>query len=758
MSRIRSGFRQVWPGLSIVALFGLLTIAFFWRIFFFSGIYFPAGGDFVSFNFPQNVFAAHSLQNGEIPLWNPFIMTGQPFAADPNIGFFYPLKLLLMLAVPGFTYQEMEYLLILHYFLSGLFTYALARDLGMTRSGGVVAGLGFMFSGFMIAQVEHPNIIITVTWLPLVFCFFRRAVLRGGAVDALCSGLFLAISIFGGHQQFSVLMVIWMLLWLAGYWLAVNRGAFWRGVRVLTLVFAVALAAAAVQILPALELIGQSLRGQLGADEATAINLPPLGWITLVLPHFFGPNGIQAESLWSGYGNWSEVYGYVGVMTIFLAAFGLALRGRGPEVLGRYEAWFLVGTALLGLLLAAGNATPLYGWAYTIIPILRFLRVPARFVYWFDTSLPLLAGFGFDFFAIAPTVGSRWRQVVIVLIALVLGGVALLRAAVPMTAHRAGDLNVLLLLITGLFIALLLHARLSNHLGLSVAFVAVLLALDLFAAHSTYNLTTHNPLPNFHLPSNLDPQSVGYLYRIDATPDALSAREPLSGLVHSVPTAFGLPWNPFDLTSFRDLWGEIDQESPAYDFASVKYLIAPRGAALSSKWIPLPTADAELQLFENTRVWPRASIVFRSIVEPDRGRALDLIRNNAFDPHETVLLDSGVPISRPAANANVQIVSSTNNSLVLETAASQDGYLVLSDAYYPGWRVWVDDQEQELLRANYAFRAVSLTAGRHTIRFQFDPLSWRIGLAISAIAWGAVVLGAVFYAATRIRRNRPDLS
>ncbi len=754
MSRIPNGLKPVWPGLSIVILFGLLTVAFFGRVLFSSGIYFPPGGDFVSFNFPQNVFAAHSLQNGEIPLWNPYVMTGQPFAADPNIGFFYPLKLLLMLAVPGFTYQEMEYLLILHYFLSGLFTYALARDLGVTRSGGIVAGLGFMFSGFMVAQVEHPNIIITATWLPLVFLYFRRAILHGGAADALYSALFLAISIFGGHQQFSVLMVIWMLLWLAGYWLVVNRRTFWSDVRAITLVFAVALAAAAVQILPALELISQSLRGQLGAAEATAINLPPSGWIALILPHFFGSTGLQAESVWSGYGNWSEAFAYVGVITLFLAAIGLALRGRGLEVLGRYEAWFLAGTAVLGLLLAAGNATPLYGWAYTLIPVLRFLRVPARFVYWFDMSLPLLAGFGIDFFARAPVAGSRWRRVVIVFVALALAAVALGRAAVPMTAVRLGDLDVLLLLTGTLFIALLFHARLSNFRALLVALVVALLALDLFAAHSAYNLTTHDPLTNFRLPQTLDPQRVGNLYRIDLTPDALAAWEPLGGLVHSVPMASGLPWNPFDLTDYRDYWGEIDQESQAYDFLAVKYLIAPHGAALSSKWTPEP-ADAGLQVFENAQAQPRASVVFQSVVEPDRAQALNFTKSSAFDPHRIVVLDSGVPISRPGATANVRIVSSANNSMILEAALSEDGYLVLSDAYYPGWRVWVDEHEQVILRANYAFRAVSLQAGHHTVRFQFDPLSWRIGLTVSVVTWLALAVGAVLHAATRTRRKSP---
>ncbi len=754
LSTISNGSKRMISWLSIIALFGLFTVAFFWRILLSPDVYFPVGGDFIFQDFPRNVFAAHSLQSGEIPLWNPYTMTGQPFAIDPNVGFFYPLKLLLMLVVPGFTYREMELLLILHYLLSGLFTYALGRDLGMTKSGAVTAGLAFMFSGFMIGQMEHPYIVITAMWLPLVFLFLRRAILHGGTTDALLAGIFLAISIFGGHQQFSIMMVMWILLWLAGYWLVVNRSAFWRNVRSMALIFGSAFAASAVQILPAVEIIGQSIRGQVGAAEAAAINLPPIGWITLISPHFFGPTSMEAESVWNGYGNWNEAYGYVGVIALFLAIVGLALRGRNLPVLSRYEAWFLAGTVPLALLLAAGNDTPVYGWAFAAVPIFRFMRVPARYVYWLDTSLPLLAGFGIDFFSARGTARPSWHRAVIGSVALVFAAAVLVRATVPMTPARAGDLSLFLLLIGGLLSALVFHVRLRRSRTLLVALVIALLALDLFAAQSTYNLTMHDPLTTFRLPEGLDRQRVGDLYRIDATVEAQADLEPLVGQIHSIPMLSGLTWNPFDLTSVREYWGEDDRESPTYDFLAVKYLIAPRGAKLSPKWTPQPIADSRLQVFENTQAWPRASMVFQSIVEPDRQKALDLVRNDAFDPRKTVLLESGIPISRPGANGTVRIVTSTNNSLALQADTSQDGYLVLSDAYYPGWRVWVDEREQELLRANYAFRAVWLETGQHTVRFQFDPLSWRIGLVISAVTWCALGLGGAIYAVTRIRRKR----
>ncbi|MEK7785296.1 MAG: YfhO family protein, partial [Chloroflexota bacterium] len=64
----------------------------------------------------------------------------------------------------------------------------------------------------------------------------------------------------------------------------------------------------------------------------------------------------------------------------------------------------------------------------------------------------------------------------------------------------------------------------------------------------------------------------------------------------------------------------------------------------------------------------------------------------------------------------------------------QNGYVVLSDTYYPGWRVFVDGEPQPLLRANYLFRAVAVPAGQHEVVFEYAPLSATVGLAVSIVS------------------------
>ena len=162
---------RVSPTTKVTAFFAAVTLVFFAPVLFTNSFYLPNGTDFVNFNYPNDLFAARSLQAGDFPLWNPYVAAGQPYAADPNIGFFYPFRLLL--TATHFNYKMMVYLLIFHYFLAGIFTYALARELDASRPGSLVAGVGFMFSGFLIGQMDHINIVMSSIWLPLIFLLFR---------------------------------------------------------------------------------------------------------------------------------------------------------------------------------------------------------------------------------------------------------------------------------------------------------------------------------------------------------------------------------------------------------------------------------------------------------------------------------------------------------------------------------------------------------------------------------------------------------
>ena len=74
------------------------------------------------------------------------------------------------------------------------------------------------------------------------------------------------------------------------------------------------------------------------------------------------------------------------------------------------------------------------------------------------------------------------------------------------------------------------------------------------------------------------------------------------------------------------------------------------------------------------------------------------------------------------------------NSVRVRVTAVTPSILVLSQAYYPGWKVYVDGKRAETLRADFAFTGVSVNTGTHDIEFKFLPTSFVVGVVISAVS------------------------
>jgi uncharacterized membrane protein YfhO len=83
--------------------------------------------------------------------------------------------------------------------------------------------------------------------------------------------------------------------------------------------------------------------------------------------------------------------------------------------------------------------------------------------------------------------------------------------------------------------------------------------------------------------------------------------------------------------------------------------------------------------------------------------------------------------------------------LLLDAVMQSDGYVVVTEAAWPGWRAYVDGRRTRTAIANHAFLAVPVTSGRHAIRLRFLPQSFVIGRAITL----AALLLIAAYALTR---------
>ncbi len=155
----------------------------------------------------------------------------------------------------------------------------------------------------------------------------------------------------------------------------------------------------------------------------------------------------------------------------------------------------------------------------------------------------------------------------------------------------------------------------------------------------------------------------------------------------------------------------------------------------------------DVAVYENHDVLPRAFVVHEAQAVPDDEDALLSLQDPAFDPAAQVLLASGsapLEVAPSSGTDQVQWLVYDSRRVALQVRSAGDGYLVLTDSWYPGWRASVDGHETPVVRADLVFRAIFLPAGEHRVEFSYAPSSFQMGLLISLAALAVLfVLGVV---------------
>jgi len=83
------------------------------------------------------------------------------------------------------------------------------------------------------------------------------------------------------------------------------------------------------------------------------------------------------------------------------------------------------------------------------------------------------------------------------------------------------------------------------------------------------------------------------------------------------------------------------------------------------------------------------------------------------------------------AHAKTELVLYEPEHIIVNLSAPTEGWLLLSDAWYPGWEVTVDGRAAPVERANVLFRAVAVDEGEHQVEWKFRPASFRLGLSVT---------------------------
>ncbi len=147
--------------------------------------------------------------------------------------------------------------------------------------------------------------------------------------------------------------------------------------------------------------------------------------------------------------------------------------------------------------------------------------------------------------------------------------------------------------------------------------------------------------------------------------------------------------------------------------------------------------SGDVKVYENLSVLPRAFVTHEAQSAGDDQEALSILMDPAFDPARSVLLsgDAAGALTLGEGESTVEIVSYAPERVELEASLPDPGWLVLTDAYYPGWVAEVDGEPTPIHRADLYFRAVPLPAGEHKVVFDYRPTDVSLALVVGLVAW-----------------------
>ena len=787
MSQLDPRLRVRWL---IAALLVVLPLIAYWPVVFGGKVVFW-GTPALQF-WPWRTFAAQELRAGRMPLWNPYAGAGTPLLANHQSAILYPLNVLFWLLPVE---RAMGLSLALHAILAGVTMYALARDLGLTRIGSVVAALAFMFSGYMVARGAFLTEVSALPWLPLLWLYGRRLVRRRRLSDLVLLSGAIAVQFLAGHAQtwfYSLVSLALYGLWEGGRaaqeQAAEERSPVWEwvwrwAVRCaplgLAVIWGVALSAA--QFLPTLELSRLAGRAGRSGWEAFALQYSFWPWrlITLLLPDFFGH---PARGNYWGYATYWEDAGYIGVLPFVFALLAIVAWARwrraqdAPRALGSVPPFALL--VAFALLMALGKNTPFYMVFFRHVPGFDTFQAPARWLCIYTPAIALLSGIGID--ALRPSHRLTFVCRLAAAGAVGIAGTTLAaKAFLPAVEVTFFDPLVQFAVLLAATMVLLLWGqviregrapvlgKLQAGAGLWQGVVVLVVAADLVVAGYLFNpaidpafyepetdtgafLNADGPQGRtYYLSGPRDDVMWGrYLDFADYGPTDVAhwrgmreALLPDMGMVERLPSA-----NTFEPLVEARLYTLLEAiEAMPRETAlrvlgtmNVAYLFDPA----PNPGLDLAYDAGSVGVYRNPYLLPRAYVVCRAQVVASPEEALAALASPDFDPLQTAILEhpaqtgagAGSPQGASCGSSQAMLLPSPSNQATIRAVLSQPGYLVLADTFYPGWVAYVDDQRVETLRANYAFRAVALGAGEHEVGFQYRPQSFVAGLACSTFA------------------------
>ncbi len=724
---------------------------------------------------------------GHVPLWNPAIFGGLPFVAAQHGDIFYPTAWLRLL-LPTATAMNLGFAI--HYVLAGIFTYLLLRRLGVSWTGGVVGGVAYQLSGIVVSYASpgHDGKLFVTALLPLALLALTLAIrerrYEGHALLALAVGLVLLSPQYQMAYYLLIVAGVFALYLTFGEREQRTTGEKVQGLSLALAAVVVGFGVAMIQVLPFYHYVPYSPRaeGYGGLAASGSYGIPWEHVPEFLLARFAG----DREVYWGS--NFIKLHSeYLGLPAVALAVFG----ALGPR---RRLAYWLGGIGLLFLLVSLSDSTPFYRLWWSVMPFVKQTRAPGMAFYVVGFVVAALAAFGAERVERTEAKGHTtvWLSVGAAVAVLALVGVvggfakalalpiegsaqgAVMRAEAAQGVIRWGAFlsGVALIALAALAIG---FARGKVPAAALCLGVPLLVGADLwrngesFWVYSQVHQELHQPDSLIaRMRATPEPYRVLNVPRAEIYPGSSLMTFDVSQLLGH----HGVELHAFDeLLGGKNRWANLGSLR-LWDLFAVRYVLLPTDMPQRMDSIPgydrvmsgvEASSGTVADLYERREPQPYARFVTSAVKVPDDQVAVAIANpNSQFDPTDLVLLSMDAPLESapPSESPETESVAARVVAwepglmqLRLEPAAPVDGYVTVSENWYPDWQARVDGAEATVARGNGSLITVGVPAGAEVVELEFHSADYRSGKLISLLSLALVAVGVVVPPV--LRRRKP---
>ncbi len=731
----------------VLALLAALVVIYFHKILLGEAFLWE---DFLYQWYPFRQFAASSMAQGEIPLWNPYNFNGMPFLADIQTQVFYlPLTVLALLARDGrLGVLWLEAVNILHYLIAGAGMFYLAKSFKLRQIPALTAAVAYTFSGFMVTHAIHQIIITLVCWYPWILLLLRRSLDEQSWRWVFVGGLLLGHTFFAGFPQLSLFLylflgvyVLFELLTRYGLRGLGTRPALIMTGKALTMVL-LSIGIMMIQLLPTLELSKLSVRAEITYEKSTEGSLAWSQLLTLVFPKLFGTADAHGYNYWGPGTYWYywETCIYVGILPFFLTLLSIPGARRN-----KYIPFFL-GYVVFAALYALGGNFVLQKFFFEYVPLFSTFRNPARMTVFVAFGTALLSAFTLQRLLYEPRTARENRLLRVVLFSSIGAGVLLwaliasgslsgslsfmTRPEIGSVVRRETQISLIFILTSGAVLFWLFVGR--KHTPRIALGAVVVLFLDLFVFGGNHNTSPVNPEEYF---ARADPiirflRSDPEIFRVNTRTRGGMIMDRNQGMVDQIFTMEG--YTPLVL---QRAYPPVASSEQMYDLLNVKYVTrAVEGAS-------------RLALEPNPTYLPRAFMVYALHVVASEQELLAYLKSDTFNHRTTAVVEHDPGVTLPQLQEEptwrARVTAYRNNALSVDVETSHDGFLVLSEIWYPGWKAYLDGREIDMYRTDYNLRGLFVPKGRHAMEMRFEPVPFARGMMVTIASLLVCIAGIV---------------